>query len=105
MVTRIGRNRPISLFLKEHREKKAVSPEAMAGRLGITRESLYRWEREQHRLNPEKIARFADALDMAPDRLWHHPDEPSADEQLRNATLEERQAAVEMVRIFVSHRR
>lgn len=105
MVTRIRGTRPVKLFLAEHRKAKGVSPEAMAGRLGITRESVHRIERETHRLNPQKQADYAAALDIDPERLWHPPEEPSADAELKNTTLDVRRAAVEMVRIFISSRR
>ncbi len=54
MVTRNGTHPPCPLFLKEHREAKGVSAPAMAKRLGITRESVYRLEREPKRVNPVK---------------------------------------------------
>src|SRR5437870_5021128 len=71
MVTRIHKSARRRLFLKEHREAKGVSAEQMAGRLGIERESVYRLEREAFtRLNPEKQAAYAAALDLEPESLW-----------------------------------
>jgi lambda repressor-like predicted transcriptional regulator len=69
MVTRRRR-----LFLKEHREAHGVSAAAMADRLGIERESLYRLEREaMTRLNGQKQAAYASALGIEPETLWQPP--------------------------------
>ena len=69
MVTRRRR-----LFLKEHRKAKGVSAAAMADRLGIERESIYRLEREaMTRLNGEKQAAYARALGIEPEDLWRPP--------------------------------
>lgn len=78
MVTRIRKHVKARLYLKEHREAKGISPEAMAGRLDMERESVYRWEREIHRMNPEKQAAYADALGLdSPAELWFPPPDPA----------------------------
>lgn len=64
MVTRIRRGVRPHLYIKEHREAQGLSLEQMAGRLGVERNSVWRWEKEQHRLNPDKIAEIADALGL-----------------------------------------
>jgi transcriptional regulator with XRE-family HTH domain len=66
------------LFLKEHREAKQLSAEQMAGRLVITRESLYRQERETWRVNPPMQQAWADALGIEPRDLWTLPRPPDA---------------------------
>lgn len=52
---------------------RGVSDERLAGRLGVARETVTRYRNEQHRLNPEKIAAIAAALDMEPEKLWQPP--------------------------------
>src|SRR6185369_4784330 len=77
MVTRIHKGARRRLFLQEHRKAKGLSAEQMAGRLGITRESLYRLEREAlTRLSPEKQIAYAEALAIEPEALWRRPDTP-----------------------------
>jgi transcriptional regulator with XRE-family HTH domain len=61
------------LFLTEHREAKGISAEAMAGRLGIARESVYRIERDPWRLNGRKQLAYATALQIKPEDLWNSP--------------------------------
>lgn len=64
MVTRIRRGARPHLYIKEHREAQGLSHERLAGRLGVERNTIWRWENEQNRLNPEKMADIADALGL-----------------------------------------
>jgi len=64
MVTTIRRGARPHLYIKEHREAQGLSLEQMAGRMGVERNTIWRWEKEQHRLNPQKIAEIADALGL-----------------------------------------
>lgn len=98
MVTRIHKHAPKRLFLKEHREAKGVSAETMAGRLGIERESVYRLEREPRRVNAEKQAAYAAALDMEPEELWRPPGTPSLDSLVKGIPEEVRAMIANMVR-------
>lgn len=104
MVTRIHQHARRRLFLKENREAKGVSAEAMAGRLGIERESLYRWERETWRLNPAKQLAYADALGIEPEQLWHPPDTPSLDAMISQAPDDLKAMAADIVRRLVARR-
>jgi transcriptional regulator with XRE-family HTH domain len=100
MVTRIGTRRARRVFLREWREAKDVSPEQMAGRVGIERESYYRWEREPNRLNSGKMAIAAEALEIEPEDLWRLPpkpdDPPSIDQIVRDASDEQRKLVVDL---------
>lgn len=102
MVTRIHKGVRGRLFLKEHREAKGVSAEQMAGRLGIERESVYRLEREPRRVNPDKQAQWAAALDIDPADLWRPPETPSLDALVRGAPDELQQMAADIVRRLVA---
>jgi transcriptional regulator with XRE-family HTH domain len=101
MVTRIHKSAARRLFLREHRKVKGVSAEAMAGRLGIERESLLRLEREPRRANPEKQAAYAAALQLEPEDLWRPPGRPSLDGMVNSATPEIQQMASDIVRRLV----
>jgi transcriptional regulator with XRE-family HTH domain len=88
---------PRRLFLKEHREAKGVSAGDMAERFGIERESVYRLEREPWRVNSEKQAQWAMALQIEPEDLWRPPGPPSLDGLLSSQPEDVR----EMVRDIV----
>ena len=93
------------MFLREHREAKGVSGEAMAGRMGMARESLYRLEREwATRCSPEKQAAYAAALQLEPEALWRPPatpDLPSLDGIIKDAPANVREMAIDIVRRIV----
>lgn len=106
MVTRIHKSVRRRLFLKEHREAKHVSAEAMAGRLGIERESVYRVEREaMTRVNAKKQAEYAYHLDIEPEELWRPPGgPPSLDAMIATASDDIKQMAADIVRRLVAGR-
>lgn len=99
MVTRHQKRR---LYLTEHREayqKKhpGVSPEDIAKKLGVTRESMYRQEREPWRVNSDKQAKWADALETDPEALWRLPGAVSIDAMIHNKPQEFQQMAADIV--------
>lgn len=105
MVTRIrSKGARQRLFLKEHREAKKLSAERMAARLSITRESLYRQERETWRVNSEKQVEWAAALGIAPEALWRPPGTVSLDDIVRDQPDEVREMAADIVRRLVNQR-
>lgn len=79
---------------------RGLSDEKLAGRLGVARETVTRWRGQQHRLNPEKIAALASALDCEPEDLWRLPSRPSVDALLKGASDDLQQKAVEMITIL-----
>lgn len=101
MVTRIHKHVKRRLYLKEHRKAAGVSAVAMAGRLGIERESVYRQEREPRRVDSEKQADWAAALNIEPEALWSPPGTPSVDNLLRAAPEDVQIMATDIVRRLV----
>ena len=89
MVTKKARQH--RLYIAEWMKERGLSDEALAERLGVARETVtrYRDVNQQHRLNPQKIAAIAAALDLEPEDLWRPPDlgsgRPSIDRMLKGA--------------------
>jgi DNA-binding XRE family transcriptional regulator len=104
MVTHIHKHAKRRLFLKEHRKAKGVSATAMAGRLGIERESVYRLEREQWRMDPEKQAEWAAALGIEPEDLWRLPGRPSLDGMIQAEPDDVKDMAADIVKRLVKRR-
>jgi len=102
MVTRIHKTVARRLFLKEWREYVGLSPEQVAGRLGIERESVYRWEREPRRVNPDKQAAYAEALGIEPGDLWRVPSQPSLDSLMKGQAQDVQDMAADIVRRLVA---
>lgn len=110
MVTRIRAKslRRRYLYIREWMQQRGYSDEKLAQRLEVDRVTVTRWRNEQHRLNPEKIAGIALALDLAPEDLWRPPAEqisrPSVDALLKNAPDDLVQSAAEMAAILLKSR-
>ena len=99
MVTRIRRGARVHLYVREWLDFRDVSPEALANRLGVARESVYRWLREPKRIDPLKQAQIASALDIEPIDLWRLPStRPSLDAMVKEADDQTFDLAVEMVK-------
>lgn len=98
-MDRIGPKDPPRHFLKEWRENKGLTQSQLADRLETGKDTVSRYENYQRKMTLEMAAAFAYALDRDLDSLaiFRHPDEPSADEKLRNATPEQRRAALTVI--------
>lgn len=104
MVTRIHKGkRPRRLFITEWFEHFDVNDEKVANRLvpPVARETVFRWRKEQHRLNPEKLAQLADALGIEPEQFWRAPSATSLDAMVKDAPAEVQSMAADIVRRMV----
>lgn len=98
MVTRIRKGARLHYYIKEHMDRLGVSDEVMAGRIGVSRETVWKRYTEQRRLDPGKIQEFADALEMHPSELLYPPGTPSLDAIMEGADSDQRNMAADIVR-------
>lgn len=101
MVTKIGRRQKAHLYIKEWMDHREVSDEKAGNRLGVARETIYRWRTEQHRLNPEKLAQLASALDIEPSEFYRPPGQPSLDAMVADAPEELKATVADIVRRLI----
>ncbi|MFL5047658.1 MAG: helix-turn-helix transcriptional regulator [Xanthobacteraceae bacterium] len=101
MATPIGRRRRSHLYIAEWMEQRGLSDERLANRVGVARQTVYRWRVEQWRLDPDKIAVLASALDLQPEDLWRPPSRPSLDAMVKDVPEELRKTAADIVRRLV----
>lgn len=104
MVTKIYPRRRGHLYIAEWMEHRGLSDEKLAGRLDVARETVTRWRSQQHRLNPDKIAAIAKALDIEPEELWRPPppsNRPSIDAMLKGASDDAVQKLAEVAAILL----
>ena len=86
MAIRIRHGAQVHLYIAEHREAKGYTQERLGALLGVGKNTVSRWEIDQKRLNPIKIANIAHALGITPTELWGPPTKrPSIDAMLKNA--------------------
>lgn len=72
-LARIRKGSRAHLYIEEHMAAKGLSDVVVAGRCEVTRQTVWKWAKEQHRLNPEKIALLAWALDLEHPRDLYSP--------------------------------
>ena len=98
MLTKIRRGARLHYYIKEHMERLGVSDDVLAGRLGIGRETVWKRYKDQRRLDPEKVAQIADALEMHPSELLFTPGVPSLDAIAKDASAEQREMAADILK-------
>lgn len=101
MVTRLKGNARTHLYIDEWMAKLGLTDEILAGRMETNRVTMWRWRTQQHRLNPQKIAAIAAAMDLQPEQLWRLPDRPSVDAILRDAPDEAVQRVADVASIML----
>lgn len=98
MVTRIRRGARPRFYIKEHREDQGLTLDQLAGRVGVERNTIWRWENDQRQVTPEKAGALADALGL-PDwtDLTRPPGVRSIDAMLADQSDDIREIALDIV--------
>lgn len=111
-AARIGPKRPQRLFIAEWRDSKGLTQKQLGERLGVSDMTISRWERATGRtshqprgmvkgtaeVNWPVLQAIAEALDIAPEDLFRHPDQPSANALLRGEPIELRDQVIAIIR-------
>lgn len=93
-TTKIRKGAKLHVYVKEWIDHLGLSDETVGNRMGVSRTTVWKRYKEQHRLTPEKVAQFAHALDRHPNELLLPPQVPSLDALADGATPEQRAAMV-----------
>lgn len=101
MVTKIGQRRRAHLYITEWMAERGLSDDQLAGRLETDRTTIWRWRTQQHRLNPDKIAAIAFALDVEPAELFQPPGRRSIDALISGASDDLQATAFDVVKRLV----
>lgn len=101
MATRIGRRQAAHLYIKEWLDYRGLSDEKAAGRLGVARETVWKWRTQPRRLTRDKIASLAVILDIEPEELYRPPNRPSLDAMVKDQPEEVQKMAADIVRRLV----
>ncbi len=97
MATRIGPRRPRRTYLAEWRENRGLTQQTLGDRLGVSDVTVSRWETGRALLNTNVLAAIAEALNIEPQDIYRHPDQPSADALLRDQPTEVRDQAIKLI--------
>lgn len=104
MVARIRSRSPRRwrVYFKEWREARDLTQQQLAERLGTTHVTVSRMETGARQWNQGYLEALAEALDTEPQNLFHHPGRPTLDELLRDASDEDRQRAIQVVKTLTN---
>lgn len=97
VAARIGPKRPVRVYLHEWREYFRLTQEQIAARLETTKTTISRKENDKRKLDMNFVAAYAEALGRRPEDMFRHPDQPSADELLRDMGPDQRRQAIEVI--------
>lgn len=92
------------LYIEEWFQERGLNDEKIGNRIGVDRATVFRWRKEQHRLNPQKIAALAEALDLEPADLWRPPARRSLDALVKDAPDEVVDLAFDVVKRMTAGR-
>lgn len=101
MIKRIEASTPLKLFLGEWRERRGLSQDQLAERIGTTKASVSRWEGGKRDVTGEVISSIAWALNLSPVQLFRHPDDLSLDDMLGAAPLPVRRKALALIKTLL----
>jgi transcriptional regulator with XRE-family HTH domain len=93
VIKRIQPDAPLKLYLAEWRDRRGMSQEMLAERMGTTKASISRWENGDRDVTGKVIAAMAAALNLEPVQLFRHPSQSSIDDMLAVVSPELRQQA------------
>lgn len=80
-------------------DARGLSFDDVGNRLGVSRTTVWRWAREQWRLDPGKMEALATAIGLsAAADLYRRPERPSIDAILSDASQDDYETVVEMAR-------
>lgn len=105
MVAKIKPRRMRRVYLAEWREAKGLTQKQLAERLGCDVMTISRWEGHKVAISTDALAALSEALGgdmMEPEDLYHHPDRPTANQLLRDQSVEKQ---AEMLSVLKAMRR
>ncbi len=98
MASRIYPKRPPRLYLAEWRESKGLTQAQLGARLGVNSVTVSRWETERRSPDLNVLAAISEALGIDISSIYRHPEQPSADDLLRDQPKEVREQALNLIR-------
>lgn len=101
MQARIGPKKPFRHYIREHMEAKGLTQAQLAGRMEIEQGTLSKLLSGKMRLNDERMAEFAYALNLEDiSDLFRDPKRPRPEDLLAGLTDEQVAQVVQIVRVI-----
>lgn len=97
-ITRIGRKKPVKVFIHEWMKHKGLTQVDIAGRLEVgSTGTISKKLAKPEKMSIEWLAKFAHALDIEISQLYHHPDQPRPEDLWRGADEPTRQVVIRIL--------
>jgi transcriptional regulator with XRE-family HTH domain len=97
MVTRIGPQNPVKLYIVEWRIHRNLSQQQLADRIGSTKSSISRWETNERDITLGALGAIAEALNCSVKDLFRDPARPNADALLGDMDDSTRRQALRLI--------
>ena len=97
-MDKIGRSTPVRWYVREWREKRGLTQDALASRLETDKSVISQLENGKRRMNDGWIAVFSFAFGIEPSDLLRDPNAPTLEELLSNASPADRLMVVEFIK-------
>lgn len=94
-----GADIPARHYLREWREHRGLSQEALGKMVGATGATISRYEKGDRGLPLELMFKLFDALDILPGQFFNQPQAPTLDAFAINLSAKDRRALIEVVEI------
>lgn len=98
-VTRIGRRRPVRLFINEWMQHRGKTQVDIANRLEVgSTGTISKKLAKPEKMSIEWLAKFAWALDVEVEDLYRDPNRPTQEDLLRDVDESKRTMLIEMIK-------
>jgi transcriptional regulator with XRE-family HTH domain len=88
-------------YLAEWLEYRGLSDQAVGDRMGIARETVWRWRVGDRRPRHELLIQLAQILEIELEQFWQPPSRPSLDALLKHAPDDEHARAYDIVQRLI----
>ena len=96
-MDRIGPKHPFRMFIREWMEYRHIDNERLSERMDCSPGTVSKLLNGGMKMTTEWLTGFANALDVAVPDLYRDPNQPSAEDLLRNATPEQRAQVISVI--------
>lgn len=97
-MDRIGGRTPVKWYVREWRESRGLTQDAVASRLDTDKSVISQLENGKRRMNDGWIAGFSFAFAIEPSDLLRDPNAPTLEDLLKGATAKDREMIVDFIK-------
>lgn len=97
-IPRIGRRKPVKIFIHEWMKYRGVNQVDLANRLEVASSgTISKKLKSPEKMSVEWLARMAHALNIEVEQLYHHPEQPRPEDLWKDADEGTRQVVIRIL--------